>query len=119
MKRTKRLLRISVLAPALMVSHFAFGAAGWSDFGQVVEVNEQPAAYGAGAGQVFIELQITANPSACSYPSGFYFTVHDERTKRFYATLLAAQLASKTVSIWTTGTCHVWGFAELDGLRVR
>lgn len=110
-----------LLVPLALVgaTPVAQAAAGWSDFGVITEINEQPAAYGAGAGQVFIEISINANPSGCDSPNGFYFSVSNDRTKRFYATLLSAHLSGRPVSIWTTGTCHAWGSAELDGLRVR
>ena len=107
-----------VLVASLALSIGAIAAPGWSDFGVITELNEQPTT-GDGAGQVFVQVAINGNPSGCTDLTGFYFTVSNDRTKRFYATLLSAHLSGRAVSIWTTGTCHLWGFAELDGVRVR
>ncbi len=107
------------ICASLVVSMPAVAAVGWTGFGQVTRINQQPPT-GAGANLVFVDTTVTVNPSGCSYGSGFYFAVVDDRTKRLLAMLMAAQLASRQVQIYTTGTCHdPWGYAQLDGLEMQ
>jgi hypothetical protein len=91
-------------------------AAGWTDATPILEINQQPAT-GAGATLVFVETSNTTNPSACSHSQGFYLAVTDDRSKRLFGMLVAAQLAGRNVKIYTDGTCHTpWNYARLDGL---
>ena len=101
-------------------SGMALAASGWTDAGQVTLVNQQPAV-GAAPNQVLVEVSVTVNPSdatACSTRNGFYFLVTDDRRKRLFASLLAAQASSRPVKIYTSGNCNVWGYAEADGLAM-
>lgn len=109
----------AMAAVLVFITSEALAGPGWTNFGAIMELNQQPESYGAGAGQIFVDVSVTSNPSGCSVPTGFYFSVNDERHKLLFATLLAAQLSSRNVRIWTTGTCHVWGYAELDGIVVQ
>lgn len=96
-------------------------AADWTNAGQIAELNQQPAT-GAGASMVFLTINVSYNPtdaSACTVRNGFFFAVGDDRRKRLFATLLAAQMSSRPVRVWATGTCHAWGYAELDGVIVN
>lgn len=94
-------------------------APGWTNASQILELNQQPAT-GAGSTMVFVDTTVTINPSGCSQTKGFYFVVNDERKKRIFAMLLTAQMASRSIKIYTTGNCHAsWGFTELDGLVVN
>jgi hypothetical protein len=97
----------------------ASAAAGWTDVTPILELNQQPV-NGVGSTLVFVETSAAVNPSGCSYATGFYFDVSDERRKRMFAMLMAAQLSGRSVKIYTTGTCHSpWGYAELDGVVIR
>lgn len=105
----------------LAVANTAAAAAGWTDFGSITSLNQQPAT-GAGANLVFVDASVTTNPSdagACTIRNGFYFSVSDDRRKRLFASLLAAQMSSRSVKIYTTGACGPWGYAELDGLIIQ
>lgn len=100
-----------------LVCSAPFAAAGWTNSGQITALNQQPTS-GVGAALVFVETQITANPSdpaACFVRTGFYLSVNDGRQQRLFAMLLAAQIASRSVRLYTTGACHFWGYAEIDG----
>ena len=118
--RHKNINRCSwVLSSLLVLGAEAHAAAGWTNASTITAVNQQPTV-GAGAELVFIETDATANPSSCTDRTTFYFSVADDRRKRLFAMLIAAQLAGKTVQIYTTGTCHsTWGASELDGVVVR
>jgi len=91
-------------------------ATGWTNGGVITEVNQQPE--GGYNGYVFVTASLTGNPSGCTVPTFFYFTISDERQKRMFAMLLAAQAAGRQVRIWATDTCHPWGAALLDGVII-
>jgi hypothetical protein len=111
--------RIICLALLVLASGGASAAAGWSDSTIILELNQQGTT-GVGANLVFIETSLTSNPSGCSHAKGFYFAVNDDRQQRLFAMLLAAQMASRNVKIYTTGSCHAtWGYAQLDGVVVN
>jgi len=94
----------------------ATAAVGWTSAGVVMEINQQPTSTG---GQVFVAIGVATNPSGCPSSTGFYFAVNDERQKRMFAMLLAAQTSSRLVKIYTTGTCHVWGHADVEGVIIN
>ena len=117
---TCRLVKSSLALLLGMASGVVLAAAGWTDAGQITLVNQQPAV-GAAPNQVLIEVSVTVNPSdatACSTRNGFYFLVSDDRRKRIFASLLAAQASSRPVKIYTSGNCNVWGYAEIEGLAM-
>lgn len=89
-------------------------AAGWTQFRQLLELNQQPVA-GSGSELVFVTLAPGTNPSGCSTGDTFYFAVSSERHKRIFAMLMGAQLAGRSVMLYTTGTCHVTDSALVDG----
>jgi hypothetical protein len=97
----------------------AMAGSGWTNFAQITQLNQQPAA-GAGAELLFVETTVSENPSGCSFSTGFYLSVTDDRHKRLAAMLLAAQISGQSVRFYVTGTCHVpWGYSEIDGLAVQ
>jgi hypothetical protein len=114
-----RHLRILICTAAMTVLPLICNAAaGWTDFGQVSNLNQQPAT-GAGAGLVFVNTSTTVNPSGCSLATGYYFSITDDRTTRLFAMLMMAQASGRSVQIYVTGTCHSWGYALLDAVVVQ
>ena len=110
-----------IFVVCLVAILFTFGsgtaraAAGWTNAGLITEINQQPASYG---GLVFVTASVTGNPGGCS-ATGFFFSLSDERHKRMFSMLLAAQAAGRQVRIWvTTAPCHEWGAGHMDGVIV-
>jgi hypothetical protein len=97
----------------------ALGAAGWTDFGPVITLEQNPANVGSVSNQMLIVVSVTTNPSNCAQSTGFYFEPTDDRQKRLFAMLMAAQLAGRNVRIYTTGVCHTVGYSHLDGVVVQ
>lgn len=96
----------------------ALAGAGWTPATTILELNQQPAS-GVGSELIFVETALTSNVSGCPHGAGFYFAVTDDRKKRMFSMLVAAQLAGKQVKLYTTGNCHTpWDYAELDGVTV-
>lgn len=121
MKFNRHITELCLSMSLLLVSNAASAAAGWTDSGTITSFNQQPDT-GAGADLVFVDVNVTINPSdpvACTARNGFYFGVSDDRRKRLFASLLAAQMSSRMVKVYTTGVCGPWGYAELDGLIVQ
>ncbi|MFC4312636.1 hypothetical protein ACFPN2_26365 [Steroidobacter flavus] len=102
-----------VLACALPLSQAH--SAGWTQFRQIQELNQQPAAGTNASELVFVILAPGTNPSGCSTGNTFHFAVSNDRHKRIFAMLMAAQAAGRTVMLYTTGACHVTDSALLDG----
>lgn len=91
---------------------------GWTNADLVQQIIEEPSGSLDTTGTyVYVNMtNITTNPSGCSSVSGFFFNVVDDRTKRMFALLTAAQLAGKTVQLYVTGACGTWSYAQLDGV---
>ncbi len=104
---------------AMLIAPCATAAAGWTDFGAISTLEQNPANSPPVSDQVFVVVQVTTNPSSCTSQIGFYFSVTDDRTKRLFAMLMSAQLAGKNVRIFATGNCHSVGYAELDGVVIQ
>jgi hypothetical protein len=113
-------LGVAVILGALFIfsTGEAMAASGWTDFGAIANLNQQ----GAGAANyVYVDVSVTNNPTdpaACAVRNGFYFVIDDDRKKRLFATLLAAQLSSRNVRVYVTGDCYS-GYALLDGLILQ
>jgi hypothetical protein len=108
-----------VIALSLLATPFdCYAAAGWADFGEVSNLNQQPTT-GVGANLVFVNVATTVNPSGCSLSTGYYFSITDDRTTRLFTMLMMAQATGRIVQIYTTGTCHPWGYAQLDAVIVQ
>jgi hypothetical protein len=90
--------------------------AGWTNGGVITELNQQ--AGGGYNGYVFVTASVTGNPSVCTSPTLFYFTISDERHKRMFSMLLAAQATGRQIKFWATDTCHPWGASLLDGVII-
>jgi hypothetical protein len=107
-----------LLALTFVASTAAVAASGWTDFGAVSQLNQQPVA-GIGSELVFVNVSVTSNPSGCSVPNGFYLAITTDRQTRLFAMLMTAQAGGRNVQIYVTGNCHTWGFAELDGVVIQ
>jgi len=110
--------RVFLFAGTLVLPIMCNAAANWTDFGQVSNLNQQPAS-GAAPGIVLINVSTTSNPSGCSVANGYYLSVTDDRTTRLFTMLMMAQATGRSVMLWVTGTCNVWGYAQIDGLVVQ
>jgi hypothetical protein len=94
------LFAVATLA-AFAASSAACAAAGWTTPVSIVEIVQQP-----GSDQVSISTSgILSNPSGCASANGFYFSVINERHKRLFALLMAAQLSGQQVRMYVTGVC--------------
>ena len=117
--RLMRPLRRLILTTAMTLLPVVCNAAAyWTDFGQVSSLNQQPAS-GAAPGIVLINVSTTSNPSGCSVANGYYLSVTDDRTTRLFTMLMMAQATGRSVQLWVTRTCNVWGYAQIDGLIVQ
>ena len=108
------------VAGFLGVAQPAHAAAGWTDFGYITELNQNPPV-GVGNELLFMRVSVTpaANPSdsgQCFARDGFYLPVTTDFQKRLFSMLMAAKLAERRVRIYVTSTCHLWGYAEMQGL---
>lgn len=117
MNRTKRSFAIALLT--LMFSQATL-ADGWTNELMVTSVTQQP-----NSDVITVETNLASNVNGCgSLGTGFYFTVAstDERSKRLYASLIAAHLASRPVRIHFSSTCYPgvgWYHALMGGIIVE
>jgi hypothetical protein len=113
----RRIFAVTLTVVCLVTSIPSYSAAGWTGVGKITELNLQPSS-SSSAGFEFVNISVEGNPSGCTIGNGFYFSTSDDRRKRMFATLLAAQMAARDVLVYVTGACQ-WGYAEMDGLRVQ
>jgi hypothetical protein len=101
----------------------AFAAAGWTDFGTITEFNQNPSTTpGNEALFLTVTVPVGSNPSdasACHTRQGFYLPVTTEFQKRLFAIVMAAKLTDRRVRIYVTANCHLWGYAEIQGVVVE
>jgi hypothetical protein len=57
----------------------ASSAPGWTDFGPISTLEQNPANAGSISNQIMVVVSVTTNPSSCANPNGFYFTATDDR----------------------------------------
>lgn len=108
---------LGVLFAATFASS-ANAAAGWTDFGNITEFNQNPSTT-PGNEMLFIRATVTSNPSdpvACYQRDGFYMTVTTDLQKRLFAMLMVAKTSDRRVRVYVTTNCHLWGYAEMQGL---
>jgi len=117
----RALSSLAALLP-LVFSNAAIAAAGWTDFGTISSVEQDPANYGSVTNEVFVVVNVSSNPSGCSNGIGFFMSLDGptqadvDRKKRLFSMLLLARSTSSPVRLFLTGVCHTVGYAELDGL---
>ena len=112
--RLAALVLVCVCVPA----GSAFAAAGWTDFGAITEFNQNPPTT-PGNEALFIRATVTSNPSdvsACHTRDGFYLPVTTDFQKRLFAILSMAKLTERRVRLYVTANCHLWGYAEIQGI---
>lgn len=101
-------------------ANFVFAASGWTDYGKIVRINQQPmSASNASGGKIFVTAEVTTNPGTCAFKTGFYFSIVDDRTKRMFAMLFTAHVSGKDVKLYVTGDCHPWGQNKFDGIYIQ
>lgn len=110
----------TLVAGLVGVAQPANAAAGWTDLGYITELNQNPPTT-PGNELLFMRVAVTpaANPSdpaQCFTRDGFYLPVTTDLQKRLFAMLMAAKLAERRVRIYVTANCHMWGYAEMQGL---
>jgi hypothetical protein len=114
-----RWMRLLFVVSLLSATASIQAGTGWSSFGAVSQLNQNPGV-GVGGDLVFFNVTGSTNPSGCSVADGFYLNIVNERHKRLFAMLMMAQASGRNVQVYVTGTCHApWGFAEIQGLTVE
>jgi hypothetical protein len=96
----------------------ASAAPGWSDYGTIGEFNQQGSVT-PGNEMLFLQIAPTSNPSGCSTANSYYLPVATDLQKRLFTILLTAKASSKRVRVWVTGNCHLWGYAEIQGVVIE
>lgn len=96
-------------------------AAGWTNYGTIGEINQQGSTT-PGNEMVFVQVSVTSNPSdanTCTIRDGFYFPVTTDLQKRLFSMLLTAKAMGQQVRVYVTANCHLWGYAEMQGLIIQ
>jgi len=102
-------------------SGIARAGSGWTDFGSIIEFNQQPSTT-PGSEALFIRVSVTSNPSdagSCHTRDGFYMPITTDLQKRLFAMLMVAKASDKRVRVYVTANCHLWGYAEMQGLIIE
>jgi hypothetical protein len=121
---TARLSKSAMLTCVFLISlasGTANAAAGWTDFGSIIEFNQQPSTV-PGNEALFIRVSVTTNPcdsGACHTRDGFYMPITTDLQKRLFAMLMLAKASDKRVRVYVTANCHLWGYAEMQGLVIE
>jgi hypothetical protein len=114
---TRKQFAALTMACASLAAGPAMAAPGWTDFGLILEFNQSPpTAPGNEAFFFRTTAPVASNPSDCSTRDGYYLQLNGDLQKRLFAILSMAKLSDRRVRIHTNGLCHVWGYAEVQGM---
>lgn len=119
--RKKSAVMTFLVILSFTVAHPTSAAAGWTNYGIIGEINQQGSTT-PGNEMVFVQVSVTSNPSdpnVCTARDGFYFPVTTDLQKRLFSMLLTAKVMGQQVRVYVTANCHLWGYAEMQGLIIQ
>ena len=98
-----------------LVLPFSAVASGWTGYGKITELNQQP----SGQVDVVITGDFPGNPTSCAVTDRFLFDVSSARDERMFSMLLAAFTADREVRLFVTDGCPVWDMPRVTGIYVK
>ncbi len=90
----------------------AWGAAGWTSYGRVVELN--PTTFG----RFLVKIDASSNPSGCRNKQWFYRNYTGTGADHMFRALLGAVTNGKNVRVYVTGGCDVDGYSEISSASI-
>ncbi|TQV65576.1 hypothetical protein FKG94_28540 [Exilibacterium tricleocarpae] len=94
---------------------FSVMAAGWTGYGQIAELNQQP----PGVVDIVITGNFPNNPTSCTVIDKFLFDISSARDERTFSMLLSAFMAGKEVKLFVTDGCPVWDTPKITGIYIK
>lgn len=105
--------KMMIVALSLMlVSTKAWGAAGWTSYGMVGELN--PTTFG----RFLVKIDVSSNPSGCKNKKWFYRNYTGTGSDHMFRALLGAVTSSKNVRVYVTGGCDLDGYSEISSASI-
>lgn len=96
----------------ILLSGQAWAAAGWTDYGTIVELRATT------ANRFYVKLKLASNPSDCRNKEWFYRDYSRPGTEFMYQTLLGAVTDEKKVRVYVTGICDIDGYSEITSVSI-
>jgi len=104
---------IHLLCLCLYLIHgSAWAGAGWTSYGQVVELNPTT------AGRFLVKLNIASNPSGCRNEVWFYRDYTGNGVELMFHALLGAITSDKSARVYVTGRCDLNGYSEISSASI-
>ena len=107
MKRTI----LSILL-GLCLQGVAWASAGWTSYGQVLELHPTT------AGRFLVRLDVGSNPSSCRHESWFYRDYTGAGVELMFHALLGAITSGKPARVYVTGRCDLNGYSEISSASI-
>ncbi|WP_125779505.1 hypothetical protein [Pseudoalteromonas rubra] len=107
---------LRVFSAVLLSCSSASFAAGWTGYGTVKELGQQPKNAPA---DIVVVADIASNGTKCAVKDKFLFDIQDSRDERVYSTLLTALVAQKEVRFFLEDDCSVWDMPKITGIYIR
>jgi len=108
-------LKLSLLLFCSLIAVANVNAAGWTGYGKIAELNQQP----EGNVDVYIVANLPNNPTTCTKKDGFLLDISTERDKRVFTILLSAFMAGKEVKLFVTDGCPIWDTPKITGVYIK
>ncbi|MEM9383891.1 MAG: hypothetical protein AAGA68_02450 [Pseudomonadota bacterium] len=108
-----RAIGVGILA---FLASAASHSAGWTGWGLITEISQQPA---TGTADVLIVATLPNNPTSCTDKDRFLFDVTTGRDERTFSMLLAALAAGQEVRLFVTDGCPQWDMPKITGAYIR
>lgn len=105
-----------ILAVLLFISSLSAFASGWTGYGTITELNQQP---GTTSTDFYIKATLPNNSSGCTDTSAYMLHVETERDERVFSMLLTALMAGRQIKLYYTGECHAWNIAMVKGVYIK
>jgi hypothetical protein len=90
----------------------AWGDAGWTSYGRVLEL--QPTT----AGRFLVRLDVGSNPSGCRNENWFYRDYTGSGAELMFHALLGAVTSNLAARVHVTGRCDLHGYSEISSAGI-
>ncbi len=95
-----------------LIQGSVWAGAGWTAYGQVVELNPTT------AGRFLVELNVASNPSGCREKGWFYRDYTGNGVELMFNALLGSVTSGKQVRVYVTGRCDLNGYSEISSASI-
>ena len=96
----------------ILIPHFAYAGAGWTDFVKVAELVPTSRHY------YEVRLEVSENPSGCREKAWVYQNYESRGSGEMFRILLEGIKEEIRLRVYVTGVCNINGYSEISAVSV-